>query len=168
MRGESCWSWFPFYSLPNIQRERKTVMEAVFANSAHVALAGVTRRTSRRQIASVWLLFLLWHACFELLETRDRARISSFRFNCRSNPFSRKDFEILFYKYFYVSCEEIEWGKKFVLFISGIDFFFFSLSREMKFSIVFLLCNIPIGKRETAFRIKWLEYLCFYFISYAL
>ena len=52
------------------------------------------------------------------------------------------------------SCEEIEWGKKFVLFISGIDFFFFSLSREMKFSIVFLLCNIPIGKRETAFRIK--------------
>ena len=33
-------------------------------------------------------------------------------------------------------------------------FFFFSLSREMKFSIVFLLCNIPIGKRETAFRIK--------------
>lgn len=143
MRGESCWSWFPFYRLPNIQRERKTVMEAVFANSAHVALAGVTRRTSRRQIASVWLLFLLWHACFELLETRDRARISSFRFNCRSNPFSRKDFEILFYKYFYVSCEEIEWGKKFVLFISGIDFFF--------------LC-----------RAKWSLVLCFFYVIFQL
>lgn len=45
-------------------------------------------------------------------------------------------------------------GEKSSYFSFLVSIFFFSLSREMKFSIVFLLCNIPIGKREIAFRIK--------------
>lgn len=88
------------------EKGRRTVMEPVLCEFHTRRTGSVTRRSSRHQIASA-IIVLLWHACFELLETRDRAGISSFRFNCRFNPFPRKDFET-FYKYFYVPCEEIE------------------------------------------------------------